>query len=148
MATSLVLWPNIQCMRLNIPCALKRINILLLYVECQSNVYQFNSNHSMCVHTFSHILLFVGCARLLCPWYFPGKNTGVGCHCLLQGIFPTQGLNPRLLCLLHLQVGSLTPSTTWEAFMQQKTFYAGLSLTFKAWKPFLLTSSYINLCYY
>ena len=29
-------------------------------------------------------------ARLLCPWDFPGKNTGVGCHTLLQGIFPTQ----------------------------------------------------------
>ena len=27
----------------------------------------------------------------------PGKNTGVGCHALLQGIFPTQGLNPGLL---------------------------------------------------
>ena len=27
----------------------------------------------------------------------PGKNTGVGCHALLQGIFPTQGLNPVLL---------------------------------------------------
>ena len=27
-------------------------------------------------------------ARLLCPWDFPGKNTGVGCHFLLQGIFP------------------------------------------------------------
>ena len=29
-------------------------------------------------------------ARLLCPWNSPGKNTGVGCHSLLQGIFPTQ----------------------------------------------------------
>ena len=28
--------------------------------------------------------------RLLCPWNFPGKNTGVGCHFLLQGIFLTQ----------------------------------------------------------
>ena len=28
---------------------------------------------------------------------FPGKNTGVGCHFLRQGIFPTQGLNPGLL---------------------------------------------------
>ena len=34
--------------------------------------------------------------RLLCPWDFPGKNTGVGCHFLLQGIFPTQGWNPGL----------------------------------------------------
>ena len=38
----------------------------------------------------------------------PGKNTGVGCHALLQGIFPTQGLNPRLLRLPSaLQVNSL-----------------------------------------
>ena len=36
-------------------------------------------------------------ARLLCPWDFPSKNTEVGCHFLLQGIFPTQGLNPSLL---------------------------------------------------
>ena len=36
-------------------------------------------------------------SRLLCPWYSPGRNTGVGCHLLLQQIFPTQGLNPGLL---------------------------------------------------
>ena len=36
-------------------------------------------------------------ARLLCPWNSPGKNTGVGCHSLLQGIFLTQRLNPGLL---------------------------------------------------
>ena len=35
-----------------------------------------------------------------------GKNTGMGCHALLQGIFHTQGLNLCLLCLLHWQVGS------------------------------------------
>ena len=35
--------------------------------------------------------------RLLRPWDSPGKNTGVGCHSLLQEIFPTQGLNPGLL---------------------------------------------------
>ena len=43
-------------------------------------------------------------ARFLCPWDFPGKNTGVGCHFLLQGIFLTQGSNP---CLLHWQADSL-----------------------------------------
>ena len=36
-------------------------------------------------------------ARLLCPWNSPGKNTGVGCHSLVQEIFATQGLNPGLL---------------------------------------------------
>ena len=35
------------------------------------------------------------------------KNTGVDCHALLQGIFPTQGSNPCLLHLLHWQSGSL-----------------------------------------
>ena len=35
--------------------------------------------------------------RLLCPWDSPGKNTGMGCHSLLQGIFPIQGLNLGLL---------------------------------------------------
>ena len=42
-------------------------------------------------------------ARLLRPWDSPGKNTGLGCHFLLQEIFPTQGSNLRLLCLLHGQ---------------------------------------------
>ena len=42
--------------------------------------------------------------RLLCPWNFPGKNTGVGCRFLLQGIFLTQRSN---LNLLRWQVDSL-----------------------------------------
>ena len=46
-------------------------------------------------------------ARHLCPRNFPGKNTGVGCYFLLQGIFLTQGSNTHLLCLLHWQVNSL-----------------------------------------
>ena len=52
--------------------------------------------------------------RILCPWDSPGKNTGVGCHALLQGLFQTQGLNP---CLLHLPVLAsrfLTTSVMWE----------------------------------
>ena len=36
-------------------------------------------------------------ARLLCPWDFPGENTGVDCYSLLRRIFLTQGLNPSLL---------------------------------------------------
>ena len=35
--------------------------------------------------------------RLLCPWDFPGTSTELGSHFLLQGIFPTQGLNAGLL---------------------------------------------------
>ena len=47
---------------------------------------------------------------LLCPWDLPGKNTGVGCHFLFQGIFLTQGSNPSLLCPLHRQADSLPMS--------------------------------------
>ena len=48
-----------------------------------------------------------GPTRFVCPWDFPGKNTGEGCHFLLQGIFLTQGMNSRLFRLLHWQAGSL-----------------------------------------
>ena len=49
-------------------------------------------------------------SRLLCPWDSPGKNTGVGCHALLQEILPTQGPKQCLLCLPHWQAGSLPPA--------------------------------------
>ena len=58
-----------------------------------------------CLQLFA--TLWTVTARLLCHCDSPGKNTGVGCHDLLQGIFLTQGLNPCLLCLLNWQVGSL-----------------------------------------
>ena len=49
-------------------------------------------------------------ARFLCPWDSPGKNTGVGCHALLQWIFPTPGSNPHFLGHVHWQVDSLPRS--------------------------------------
>ena len=52
------------------------------------------------VKSLSHVRLFathgLKPTRLLHPWNFLGKSTGVGCHFLLQGIFPTQGSNPGL----------------------------------------------------
>ena len=49
----------------------------------------------------------LGQGAATCPWDSPGKNTGMGYHALLQGIFPTQGLSPILLSLLHWHVNSL-----------------------------------------
>ena len=55
--------------------------------------------------------------RLLCPWDSSGKNTGVGCHFLFQGIFPTQGSNPgiphcrQILYHLRTKCGLLFPSS-------------------------------------
>ena len=55
----------------------------------------FNTHYSLCVRAQSCPTLGdpLDC-RLLCPWDFPGKNTGVSCHFFLQGIFPTQRSNP------------------------------------------------------
>ena len=56
--------------------------------------------------------------RLLCPWDFPGKNAGVGCHFLFQEIFPTQGLNPGLprcrQTLLSEPPGHLKMQVEWS----------------------------------
>ena len=66
----------------------------------------------MCVLScFSHVQLFatlwtIAC-KLLWPKDSPGKNTGVGCHFLLQKIFPTQGLNSHLFMSPALAQGSL-----------------------------------------
>ena len=48
----------------------------------------------------------------------PGKNTRVGCHALLQGIFPTQGSNPQLSMAPALAGGFFTTNATWEALLQ------------------------------
>ena len=61
--------------------------------------------------------------RLLCPWEYPGKITGVGCHSLLQSIFPTQGSNLHLLGLLHWQEGSLPLGATCEALSSPNMLY-------------------------
>ena len=47
------------------------------------------------------VALWTVATRLLCPWDSAGKNVGVGCHFLLQGIVPMQRLNPGLSCLLR-----------------------------------------------
>ena len=54
-------------------------------------------------------------ARLRGSWNFPGKNTGAGCHFLLQGIFLTQGSNPLSASSLALAGGFFTTSLTWES---------------------------------
>ena len=59
-------------------------------------------------------------SRLLCPWASPGKNTGVGCPALLQGIFPAQGSNPGLphcrWILYHLSYQGSPRILGWAAY--------------------------------
>ena len=66
----------------------------------------------MCVRSFVWLLATPWTVARQAPLtmgLFSGKNTGVGCHFLLQEIFPTQELNPCLLHLLHWQADSLPP---------------------------------------
>ena len=83
--------------------------------EIKSSLRKLTGCNCVCVALVVHLLSCVplfhdsmDCSPLLstlfCPWNSPGKDTGVGCHSLLQGTFPTQGSNPDLL---HWQADSL-----------------------------------------
>ena len=73
-----------------------------------------------CVWLF--VTVWTVATSLPCPWNFPGKNTGVGCHPFFQGICLTQGLNVHLLCLLHWQEGSLPLASPGEPYMHVGIF--------------------------
>ena len=77
----------------------KRTHLTLKRFECMEYFcrVKVKVKSLSCVRLFA-TLWTVAQTRLLCPWDSPGKNTGEGCHFLLQGIFPTQGSN---LCLPH-----------------------------------------------
>ena len=83
-----------------------KIPWILLFV-CMLN--HFSRSNSLRTHGLQP-------ARLLCPWDSPGKNTGVGCHFLLLGIFPTQELN-SLSYVSCIGSGFFTTSGTWEALL-------------------------------
>ena len=71
----------------------------------------------------------LGLARLFCPWDFPGKNTGAGCHFLLQEIFLTQGSNLGLLrCRQTLYHESRQGSSNLAHYLTKKHFRHVLSL--------------------
>ena len=68
-------------------------------------VYHCNNNRACSVT--SNSLQPYGLEPAWLHGHSPGKNTGVGCHALLQETFPTQGSNPHLLHLLRCQASSL-----------------------------------------
>ena len=80
--------------------------------------------------------------RLLCPWDLPGKNTGVGYHSLLQGIFPTQASN---LHLLHWQTDSLPLSHQGNPIKHKLKLLNSLLYHFK-WLPHILLCAH-NMIY-
>ena len=86
----------------------------------ESSIYVYTLTHSQSHSNVSDSLRPHGLqpAKLLCPWDFPGKNTGVGFHFLLQGIFSNPGTNLHLLScrqiLYHWEECHLkNPSTSY-----------------------------------
>ena len=63
------------------------------------------------------------------------KNTAVGCHALLQGIFLTQGSNPYLLPLLHWQAGSLPLAPPGKPLLGSTVLWIVLLLMEQVWLP-------------
>ena len=95
------------------------------------------------VKSLSHVRLFgthgLQPTRLLRPWDFPGKNTGVGCHFLLQEIFPTQGLNPSLPhCWLTLYLLSHQGSPEFLNYWWYSQIYSFYAFEFVSFKAFPL----------
>jgi len=100
-----------------------------LFSSCSEQGLLFS--WSACVLSrFSHVWLFATpwttAHQAPLPMRSPSKDTGAGCHSLLQGIFPTQRLNPRLLCLLHWQVG-FTTSTSDVPLKPWRNNYCGFA---------------------
>ena len=94
-------------------------NLALLY--CRRILYCLSHQGSpqgyavLCLVAQSCLSLWDSAAHgLLCTWDSPGQNTGVGCHALLQGIFPIQGANPFLM-FSSLAGGFSATNATWKA---------------------------------
>ena len=71
-----------------------RTSFLEVWWGLSELMFKWTLMHMLVANLLSHVQLFVT------PWTVlnsPGRNTGVGCHSLLQGIFPTQGSNTGLL---------------------------------------------------
>ena len=99
----------------------KKISLVFLFLLILLVLYKHHlppsSVHACILSHFSHVQFFVTLwaavlSRLLCPGNFPGKNTGVGCQALLQGIFQPRD-RTYVSCLPHGQAGSFTTSATW-----------------------------------
>ena len=83
-------------------------------------------------------------SRLPCPWNFPGKNTGVGCHFLLLGIFPIQGSNPHLPSLLNWPGRFFTTESLGKPFIHKTVILVNIRILIRIYKQ-ALTPRPLNL---
>ena len=98
-------------------------NHLILCASGNTELKSFQTHIFICMQLYACLLSHFSRAglsatlwlptRLSCPWDSQGKNTGVGCHTLLQGIFLTQGQNTHFFLSPALVGGFFTTSATW-----------------------------------
>ena len=113
--TTPILSCSLRCMIMCFPYVCFSFTSLLLSPFPQGSLHPTPLHSLVCVICVSRSVVSdslrphgLQLASLLCPWNSPGKNTGVGCHSLLQGVFPTQESNlslqhcrQTLYCLNH-----------------------------------------------
>jgi len=102
------------------------------YTDCLGRIALCCIHAQLCL-TLCHPMNCSLPTRLLCPWNFPGKNTGVGCHFLLQGIFLTQWSEPS---------SPVSAALTGRLFTTEQPCYIDVFavpsfLTFKLFSGFL-----------
>ena len=107
-----------------IPHATEQLILCTTSTECLKRMYM----HACSAMSNSLQVYGLQPARLFCPQDFPGKNTGVGCHLLFQGIFLTQGLNPCFCVpcrqiLYHLGYWEASPSWAGHHFSSESPRY-------------------------
>ena len=151
----LTLWPHGLHSPCNSPGNTGVGSLFLLKMVKEGTVHLFHPFLVLygCDQLLSHVQLFatpwtVGATRLLCPWNFPSKNTGVRCQFLLQGFFLTQILNLCLLHLLHLQASSLPLSQLGSPTSPVLLLYFFLKLIntcYKASKAFSISHLWFTL---
>ena len=121
-------------------------------VACASqSVHQLLFYTLVIVRSLSHVQRFVTPRTSLArqaprPWDFSGSNTEVGCHFLLQGVFPIQGSNMRLL---HWQADSLSLCHQGSPFHTQWCMYVDPSLSVPPTPPrppWCSRICYLTLC--
>ena len=124
--------PSLQ--PLSFPQTTTVIHISVLWVHLHFLEFYIHGTICYVLSCFSHvwlcaILWTVACQSLLCPRNFPGKNTGVGCHFLLQGIIPTWRSNPTSPALAgrFLFFFFLTTNANWEAQESYSIHFFGLA---------------------
>ena len=102
---------------LNAHCSKKQTNLKRLHL-----LYDSNYGGLVARSCLTLVPPWTLALQAVSPWDSPGKNTEVGCHFILQGLFLTQGLN---LCLLLWQVESLPLSHLESLLVQLDSKYRG-----------------------